>query len=282
MLDCLPMNTSAPTDALTRAVRAVLRPIVRLMLARGITLPMAVELLKRSFVEVAVEQAGAGRATVTDSRVSVLTGLHRKDIRRLRELPHPDGGLPQALSLGSQLVSVWTTCAEWLDGDGWPLALPRLSSRGGERSFEALVASVSKDVRARAVLEELLRLGVARLSDADEVVLNSGAFVPTDGLDEKLAYLALNVGAHAEAAVDNTLGRPDPWFERSVHFPQLSDDAIALLRAQAAELAMHTLQTLNVEGQRATRTDAQMSRETQRRFTFGIYLHAESALPPEA
>lgn len=282
MLDCLPMNTSAPTDALTQAVRAVLRPIVRLMLARGITLPMAVELLKRSFVDVAVEQAGTGCGKVTDSRVSVLTGLHRKDIRRLRELPHLDGGLPQALSLGSQLVSVWTTCAEWLDGDGWPLALPRLTSRGGERSFEALVACVSKDVRARAVLEELLRLGVVRLNDADEVVLNSGAFVPTEGIDEKLAYLALNVGAHAEAAVDNTLGRADPWFERSVHFPQLSDDAIALLRAQAAELAMHTLQTLNVEGQRAMRTDAQMSRKTPRRFTFGIYLHAESAPPPEA
>ena len=224
------MTDAGIPDLLTSAVRTVLRPLVRLMLSRRVTLPLAVELLKRVYVQAALEGSGPG-GTSTDSRVSLLTGVHRKDVKRLRALPDAGAEPPRAVSLGAQLVSRWTTGERWLDAQGDPRALPRLAGAGGDCSFDALVASVSRDIRARPVLDEWMRLAVVHLNDADEVVLNTAAFVPQSGFDEKLSYLAINVGDHPMAAVDNTLGRPDPWFERSVHYRRLSPEACAAVRA---------------------------------------------------
>ena len=267
------MSDGTISDALTSAVRTVLRPLVRLMLARGVTLPLAIELLKRVYVQVALEEGGTG-TTATDSRVSLLTGVHRKDVKRLRSLPDAGAGLPHSVSLGAQLVSVWTTHPHWLDAARQPRPLPRLASAGGELSFDALVASVSKDIRARPVLDEWLRLGVVRLNERDEVVLNTAAFIPQAGFDEKLSYLSLNVGDHAMAAIENTLGRADPWFERSVHYRGLTPEAIDRLRARAAELGMQSLQALNTEAQGGA--GAESPDPLKMRFTFGVYFYAES------
>jgi hypothetical protein len=276
------MSDGSISEALTSAVRTVLRPLVRLMLARGVTLPLAVELLKRVYVQVALEGKTDGGSS-TDSRVSMLTGVHRKDVKRLRGLPDASAELPRVVSLGAQLVSVWTTRPGWVDEQGRPLALPRLGSAGGDRSFDALVACVSKDIRARPVLDEWLRLGVVHLNDRDEVVLNTAAFVPQAGFDEKLSYLSLNVGDHALAAIENTLGRADPWFERSVHYRGMTEESVTKLRAQASELGMQSLQILNTEAQRvsgAPDPGAGSQPEDQaadQRFTFGVYFYAERA-----
>lgn len=266
------MTDPSISDALTRTLRTVLRPVVRLMLSKGVTLPLAVELMKRVFVQVALEESATDKP-VTDSRVSLLTGVHRKDVKRLRNLPNAHADLPRTVSLGAQLVSLWTRRAPWVDEHGEPRPLPRLASAGGDLSFDALVAAVSKDIRARPVLDEWLRLGVARLTDQDEVVLNAAAFVPQEGFEEKLSYLALHVGDHAMAAVENTLGRSDPWFERSVHYRGLSGADVEALRARASELGMKALQTLN--GEVKDEVSVADADAVNRRFTFGVYFYAD-------
>lgn len=264
--------TDTVSDALATAVRTVMRPLVRLMLARGITLPLAVELLKRVYVQVALEEGERDKAA-TDSRISLLSGVHRKDVKRLRALPDADADLPRSVSLGAQLVGVWTGDPRWLDDQGRPRPLPRLASVGGDLSFDALVASVSKDIRGRPVLDEWLRLGVVHVTAQDEVVLNTAAFIPQSGFDEKLSYLSLNVGDHAMAAVDNTLGRGGPWFERSVHYRSMTPQAVEALGARAAELGMQSLQALNADVLRQPAVTP--SDPLRQRFTFGIYFYAE-------
>lgn len=273
------MTDNSISDVLASALRTVLRPLVRLMLARGVTLPLAIELLKRAYVQVALEE-GERDKVATDSRVSLLTGVHRKDVKRLRALEHEHSGLPRSVSLGAQLVSVWSSHPHWLDAAGHPRALPRRASVGGDRSFDALVASVSKDIRARPVLDEWLRLGVVHVTDGDEVVLNTSAFIPQAGFDEKLSYMSLNVGDHAMAAIENTLGRADPWFERSVHYRSLSPQAVAKLRAQASELGMQSLQMLNTQVQRVEPAD--IEEQARMRFTFGVYFYAEKSSDEKA
>ena len=76
--------------------------------------------------------------------------------------------------------------------------------------------SVNKDIRPRVVLDEWLRLGVTQIDNLDRVCLVTDAFVPHDGLDEKLFYLGKNVQDHLEACVHN-LNHPNdpPLLERS-------------------------------------------------------------------
>lgn len=245
------------------------------MLAHEITLPMAIELLKRVFVEVAERDFQLDNKASTDSRISLLTGVHRKDVKRLRELPHAEANLPPKISLSAQVVATWITGVQWLDGKGQPRPLPRLG-HGEEHSFEALVTSVSQDIRPRSILDEWLRLGVASINAADEVVLLSNAFIPKEGMEEKLAYYGHNLGDHAAAAADNVLAAGSPWFERSVHHDALSEAQIAQLRTRASELGMQVLTNLHALAETPDETD-ETDDEPKKRFTCGVYFYSADA-----
>lgn len=264
-----PMTDSPIRSALLSAIHRVLSPVVRVMLGHEITLPMAIELLKRVFVEVAERDFRLDKKGSTDSRISLITGVHRKDVKRLRELPHVEADLPPKVSLSAQIVATWITGPEWIDDKGAPRPLPRLARRGNGASFETLVASISQDIRPRSVLDEWLRLGVVQINADDEVVLTSNAFVPRDGIEEKLAYYGHNLGDHAAAAADNVLGAPRPWFERSVHHVSLTEAQIEQLRQRAAELGMQLLTELHTMAEQATDDG-----EATKRFTCGVYFYS--------
>lgn len=271
------MPESKLRSVLLAAIHSVLRPLVRIMLAHEITLPTAIELLKRVFVEVAEHDFGLDSKGSTDSRISLITGVHRKDVKRLRGLPQVDADLPPKVSLSAQIVATWITDRQWLDDAGKPRPLPRLSRHGGENSFETLVASVSQDIRPRSVLDEWLRLGVVQITDADEVALMTNAFVPKEGLEEKLAYYGHNLGDHAAAAADNVLGIGQPWFERSVHHGALTAAQVEQLRPQAAELGMQMLATLHNRANELRQDGPNDGEDGKKRFTCGIYFYSADA-----
>lgn len=272
-------SPAASDSALVGALRRVLAPITRLMLAQGMTLPLAIELLKRELVETAQRDFRLDEKSMTDSRISLLTGVHRKDVKRLRDLPTADTGLPNKVSLGAQLVARWTTQKPWVNAKGQPKSLARLSSRGTKLSFETLVASVSRDIRPRSVLDEWVRLKVVTLNDADEVVLNTAAFVPREGTEEKLHYLGLNLGDHAETACNNVIGTASPRFDRSVHHDGLTAEQVAQLEKRAAELGMILLQTLHAEAE-AMKAGTPVASTDAQRFTCGLYWYDDKALTP--
>ena len=274
------MTESPLRSVLLSAIHRVLSPIVRVMLAHEITLPMAIELLKRVFVEVAERDFRLDKKASTDSRISLITGVHRKDVKRLRELPDVATNLPPKISLSAQVVATWITGTQWLDETGQPRPLPRLSRGNGDASFETLVASISQDIRPRSVLDEWLRLGVVSINEADEVVLLSNAFVPKEGLEEKLAYYGHNLGDHAAAAADNVLTTDSPWFERSVHHDYLTEAQVEKLRGRATKLGMQTLtqlHTLAAESTNNGQTTNSADSGPKKRFTCGVYFYSTDA-----
>lgn len=265
------MSNAAIDSVLIDVLRRVLAPVARLMLAKGITLPAAVELLKRIFVEVAERDLDVDGKGATDSRISLLTGVHRKDVRRLRSLPQLDTALPEKISLGAQLAAQWTTQAEWQDEHGHPKPLPRLARKGEGASFEALVSSVSRDIRPRSVLDEWLRLGIVEVNANDEVVLREDAFIPQHGYEEKLAYYGLNLGDHAAAATDNMLDSGRVWFERSVHHDGLSREDIEIIRQKVAASGMKLLRDLH---KTALDLPGEAAPAEPQRFTCGVFFYS--------
>lgn len=273
-IDAPQPGDTAGTDRLIQALRHVLRPLVRLLLAKGLTYPWLADQLKGIFVDASDRHFRLDGKRQTDSRVSLLTGVHRKDVRRLRD----DSGnreprMPRAVSLGAQLVARWVSTPDYLDEDGQPKPLARLASQGGEQSFDALVASVSKDIRARAVLDEWQRLGVATVDESDRVVLNTDAFVPTRGFDEKVFYFEQNIHDHLVTAVDNVLERDPPRLERSVHYDTLTPAAIVELERLAKRLGMQALTAMNRRAAELAARDADDPTALER-MNFGVYFHA--------
>jgi uncharacterized protein DUF6502 len=264
-----------PPSSLVSALRRILRPLIRLLLSEGVTYPYLAELLKSVYVDVANQDFKLDNKRQTDSRISLLTGVHRKDVRRLGRPSADAVPVPPSISLGGQLVARWISQDPYRDSRRRPIALPRLASDGGARSFEALVESVSKDIRPRAVLDEWLRLGVAHIDERDRVCLNVEAFIPEKGLEEKAYYFGQNLHDHMAAAVHNLLGQLPPFMERSVYYDQLSRTSVAELAKLAEELGMRALQTVNQRAAALERRDAKGNEATMR-MNFGIYYFSAS------
>jgi len=269
---------ASPPPSLVRALRHLLRPIVRLLLRHRVTHPDLMRLLKTVYLEVGAEELASGGEPPSGSRLSVLTGLHRKDVRSLRT----EGGAydaPPAVSLGARLVARWTGEAPFVDRRGRPRPLPRAedpSGSGTGASFDRLVASVSTDIRPRAVLDEWLRLGIVELDARDRVRLRVEGFVPTDGFDEKAHYFGRNLHDHIATASHNLeLGAP-PWLERSVHYGGLSAGSIEELGRLAAKLGMGALRAVERRARELKLRDAR-SEAAAGRINFGLYFFRDDA-----
>ncbi|NNL86624.1 MAG: hypothetical protein HKP27_13275, partial [Myxococcales bacterium] len=148
------MSEGPADSALVKALWHLLQPLVRLLVRQGITFPRLTPMLKTLYLEAAEHELGAD---ASGSRIHLATGLHRKDVRRLRN-EATDQPPPPPLALGARVVAKWIGESETTDDRGEPLALPLRAELGP--SLEALIASISTDVRPRAVYEEWLRLGV--------------------------------------------------------------------------------------------------------------------------
>ena len=265
----------SPRPSLLAALRRLLRPLVKLLTAQGVTYPMLAELIKQVYVDVAAREFALGEAVPTTSRVSLLTGVHRKDVKRLRAGGAPGGeAMPEAVALGAQLAAAWTTRRDLRDRNGRPRALPRLASQGGERSFEALVASISKDIRARPLLDEWLRVGAVELDERDRVVLRTAAFVPSRGFDEKAVYLGHNLHDHIAAAAHNMQGGAAPFLERSAHYEGLETASVAALAALAEKSGMQAVQSVFGKAKESEARDRKLPGE-KHRITFGVYFYSE-------
>jgi len=261
------------------ALRRVMRPLVRLMLRKGVTYTMFTDVLKEVFVDVAHREFRLDGKVPTDSRISLLTGVHRKDVRRLRsENDTSLAELPENITLGAQLVNVWTSSPPFCSEAGQALALPRLASVGGDCSFDALVAKISTDIRGRVVLDEWLRLGIVRLDDQDCVHLEAQAFVPQKGFEEKAAYFGHNLHDHACAAVHNLSGEGLPFFERSVHYDALTPASVDTLREAVAKDGMQTLLAFSRLAAELENTDVP-GHEQRQRITVGLYFYTEATEP---
>ncbi len=266
-----------PEPALAaEAIERVLQPLARLMIDHGLQLPSLVELLKKALVTEAVGGFGLADKGSSDSRIALLTGVHRKDVRRLRETSVTSRAADTMLPVATSVVARWISEPRFLNADRSPMALARTPRHGvaGEPDFTTLVAEVSSDVGARAVLDELERLGVVHRRDDGCVALESSAFVPREGLRESFHFLASSVSDHLSTAVHNLAPQRSaaPMLDQSAFSQDLSAEQADQLQQQArrlwAEVLQEFLQTATVAEQRSQNCEGQ-----RHRIRFGVYFH---------
>jgi hypothetical protein len=285
--DTLLPQAGLPEPALAaQAIAQVLQPLARLMIGHGLQLMPMVELLKKALVEEAQKSYGLAEKSSSDTRVALLTGVHRKDVKRLREAPEVAGTNTPMMPIAATVVARWISEPRYLNANQTPMALARTVRRSneGEPDFTTLVSEVSRDVGARAVLDELLRLGVVAVREDGLAELITAAFVPKEGLSESFHFLAANVSDHLASAVHNLaadLNSPR-MLEQSAFCMDLSPSQAEQLQARARQLWGQTLQqflqTATVAKQRSEHEDG-----AKHRVRFGVYFHdqvqAESPAP---
>jgi Family of unknown function (DUF6502) len=164
----------------------------------------------------------------------------------------------------------WLAAPEFTDSKGHALPLPR-AALDDVPSFEQLVASITKDVRPRAVLDEWLDRKLVAINARDEVVLLETAFVPSGADDRKWYYFGRNLHDHVAAAADNVSAATPRFLERAVHYDGLSPKLAERLEARSRELAMDALKAANREANLAVAKD----KGGKQRWNFGIYIYRD-------
>lgn len=268
-----------------RAITNVMRPLVKFLIGRGITFPMFAEILKHIYVEVAAKDFKLSpEKEVTDSRITLLTKVHRKDVRRIRTEQQgfdvPEEGLEVSMkktSLGAQIVAKWLADNQYVDEQGEPKKLfIHASKANGQSSFEKLVESINNDIRPRVALDEMLSQKMIVEGDDGIVRLNKSAFIPEEDFEDLMMHFDRNLHDHMAAAVHNIGSDKSAkkFIERSVYYKELTQSSIERLEEIIENKGMENLIAINKAAYDLAEED-QDKGNNNKRMTFGIYYYAD-------
>lgn len=270
-------KTSINTDAILKQLAVILRPIIRLAIRRGVGFPAFSELLKALYVQVADQEFILADKSQTDSRLSVITGVHRKEVKRLREASTQDVPITQSASVSSLLISQWLTDPDFAASAGTPRPLLRTGSHEHGLGFDELVERVTKDVRPRAILDDWLDRGIVEQQQDGFIHLLVEVYGPAGAEDEQLYYFGRNLRDHIQASVSNISNdQQEPFFERAVHYDGLDEITSKLLTERSNAVAMDILKEVNAEARQAADKIVELPAEdTSWRFSLGVYVFRE-------
>lgn len=272
-----PAATVPPAEDVLRAVTDILSPLARLLIASGIDQTRLAAELKPVFIEQALAELLRTGRKDTDSAISLLSGVHRKDVREWRRNGLA-GRSSRDVSVSSKVFALWVQDPLYRDRRRRPKPLPRL---GPAPSFETLARSVTQDLHPYTVLTELIRLGLVQVQTVkgqEMVVPHSAGFVPPAGSRELLELFGGNLMDHAATAVGNLLGQP-ALLEQSVFADGLGADSVEHLSGLARRLWAEVRSEMIAEAVRRYEADQGQDGATCR-MRFGVYYWAEDARAP--
>lgn len=145
-------------DQLKAAFALVLKPVVRLLIAQGLTHAELSEVTKEVYVEAALRYFSDGDK-VNQSRVAVLTGLTRKEVRNVIDRALTAGEHAKVVSRPERVLTGWYSDPVYTGPYGIPLELPYESEDQEDPTIISLVKTYSGDMAPRQVLDLLLKSG---------------------------------------------------------------------------------------------------------------------------
>jgi hypothetical protein len=207
---------------------------------------------------------------ISDSRISIVTGIHRREVKRVRGMKVNDVSIYEP-SLASQVVARWAGEKQLQSKNGSkPLPRKKLTTDGFD--FEDLVKSINTDVRPRVVLEELINRGLVTVNENDDLQLHPEKLALKQDQEETLHYLSLNIHDHLATAVQNLSTLDNKQLDRCVHYHGLNAEAIDKLSTLAEKHAMEALIAINKE---AIVLSHDPQYKGNQRMNFGTYFHHE-------
>lgn len=224
--------------------------------------------LKPIFYEQAELELARIEQKPTISAISLLSGLHRKDVTAYKQTVQAGKALTEAsvsepISVPSRVVGLWLA-------EGWKETLPFYSET--ENSFEHLVKRVSTERHPRSVLNELIRLGVVT-EQAENVSLQKGQFIPDPSLQEARKILTANLSAHLASGLHNLFQNTgDTYLEQAICADELTEESIKILHNESLKLWQeYSLRLLKIASERCAIDEGKP--DATQAFRFGVYQH---------
>ena len=191
------INTNIMKSLLINSLRLLIRPLMRFCLRHDFKIQEIVETCKIELLLEARSELESKGDEVTQSRLSIMTGLQRKDVARLIKIKKIDS----TPSLPTRVLGLWTSSKRYIDNNSNPRILKI-------EEFYGLVSLVSKDLNPRTVLDELNRTGSIKITDENVEVIRS-TFIPKGNFEAGFKIAANDLGNLIDAVDQNLLGKDE-------------------------------------------------------------------------
>lgn len=228
------MSESLRPVALAAAER-LLEPFARLCVEAGIGAGDLQQSVKRAFVRAAQATASEGHRP-NISRIAVLTGLSRMEVKQLLEAQAAPAAAPAARARhrAERVLAGWWTDPDFLNEEGRPRLL---ALRGGRRSFSALVRRYSGDPRVVTLLDELIRVKAARRLPDGRLEALSRTFATARWDEAGIQSIGERIREHLDTLLHNLKHPSRPLYERVVVNSQLDPKYVPMLFRDLVEQA---------------------------------------------
>ena len=237
----------------------------------GVSFKEFEELSRAVFVEVAGEEFGIRGRPTNVSRVAAMTGIPRKEIRRIRAIMSRYGATPRVeISPLGDILHHWYTDEDYLSSDGQPLPL---LPDGTGLTFESLAKRCAGDLPSGALKIELLRTGAIALTEDGHLFPKSRQAVPERFDDKLITSMSFNLYGLASTIAFNS----DPKrtaagrIERFVQSEPIPLDARSVLRDSLRDRIDHFTVELDTMFSKTKETEGQ----GMHRIGVGVYYFEE-------
>lgn len=256
-------------ESLQLVMIRILTPLVRILLRNGIAYGTFADIARKVYVDVGFEEAARQGQKTTISNVSIITGINRKEVKRLKESIEFD--TDRSLKKFNRIVRVlagWQHDEEFLDPDHEPMDL---LLEGEEGSFTRLVRRYSGDMPVVAMLNALRDSGNIRILDNGLIQLVNPNFLPDTDSEQKLNILGIDTAEFIET-IDHNIQVSDPadaWFQRKASNINVRCSALPKLKQQIHKKAQLLLEDVDADFSDNETDDP----DDRCHASFGIYLH---------
>lgn len=263
-------------QTLQNACRALLRPIALVLLQGGITWREFSGLSKSVFVSVASDEFGIRGRPTNVSRVSILTGISRKEVKRQRELLENETPLPSSKTTdATRLLSGWHQDRLYLDDEGRPAAIP---ASGEAPSFASLFESYGGDTPEQTLIKELLNAGSIGRNDQGDFIALRRYHMPAEMDEGNVRFFGTNLHDHAQTLSNNLTSDPGQGLlEGFAVDDRVHPDAVDAFRQFLDQRGQELLEEID-DWLNEHRVDENESSITPVRIGLGIYA-IEGPLP---
>ena len=205
------------------AYRRLLKPLIRILIRNGVAFNEFAEVGKAVYVDVASSEFKVPNRKISQARISILTGLTRKEVARLIGAKGKGKEEQRSnLSRVSRVLTGWHTDSDFTGPYGLPLDLQFESE--DRHDFSEIVQRYSGDMAARAMLDELIRIGAVKETEPGWYKVLTRTYTPAIDEPDVLERLA-GVVYDFVSTIDRNIREKDPEkrnFERHV----FADDGI--------------------------------------------------------
>ena len=225
------------------ALLKLLKPVIRILLRYGYSYRAFNSLAKQLFIDVCYEDFTIDDRKMTASRVSVLTGIDRKEVVKLTSAPQDDTQLiNRPINRASRVIGGWLQDNDYLNSGGKPITLP-IKTDG--ISFRTLVSKYGGDITYGPILEELLRIGAVKYVGKDKIKLLAEGYVPVSGELDKLKIMGDSVHDLLNTISYNLDAPKYPRYQREVIYCELSQRSINEFKLVSHDKSQKLLLELN-------------------------------------